>query len=110
MGATTRLTDLLEQSARRFPDKTAVSVPGGGSLTYRELSQLSDRLRDRLCRLGVRHGDRVGFRLHKSLDSVVSLFGIMKAGAAYVPVDAESPASRGAYILNDCSVKAVVTE
>ncbi len=110
MTATIRLTDLLEHSARRFPDKTAVSVPGGGSVTYGELSALSDRLRDRLWQAGVRHGDRVGFRLHKSLDSVVSLFGIMKAGAAYVPVDAESPAPRGAFIMNDCAVKAVITE
>jgi len=110
MSETTRLTDLLEHSARQFPDKVAVSVPGGGSVTYGELSTLTNRLRDRLWQLGVRHGDRVGFRLHKSIDSVVSLFGIMKAGAAYVPVDAESPAARAAFIMNDCAVKAVITE
>ncbi len=110
MSTTVRLTDLLEHSSQAFPDKVAVSVPGGGRVTYRELSELSNRLRDRLWQLGVRHGDCVGFRLHKSIDSVVALFGIMKAGAAYVPVDAESPAARGAYIMNDCAVKAVVTE
>ncbi|MDH4064593.1 MAG: amino acid adenylation domain-containing protein [Acidobacteriota bacterium] len=110
MDHTRRLPDLLEVSARRFPDKVAVSVPGGRLITYGELSQATDRLRDRLWQLGVRRGDRVGFRLHKSIDSVVTLFGIMKAGAAYVPVDAESPAARGAYILNDCQVKVVVTE
>ena len=104
------LPELLERSAQRYPDKVAVSVPGGASLTYSELSTLSNRLRDHLYRLGVRHGDRVGFRLHKSIDSVVALFGIMKTGAAYVPVDAESPAARGAFILNDCAVKAVITE
>lgn len=109
--STTRcLTDLLDASAARFPDRVAVSVPGGRAVTYAELSALADRLRDRLAAIGVGHGDRVGFRLHKSVDSVVALFGIMKAGAAYVPVDAESPAARGAYILNDCAVKAVITE
>ena len=110
MSATPNLVSLLEESARRFPDRIAVSVPGGRCLSYRELSRLTDRLRDRLHTLGVRPGDRVGFRLRKSLDSVVTLFGIMKTGAAYVPVDAESPAARSAYILNDCQVKAVVTE
>lgn len=110
MTMTRCLTDLLEASARRFPDKIAVSVPGGHSITYGDLSRLTDRLRDRLWDLGVRHGDRVGFRLHKSIDSVVTLFGIMKTGAAYVPVDAESPPARGAYILNDCQVRVVVTE
>jgi amino acid adenylation domain-containing protein len=110
MTSTRRLPDLLDASARRFPDKIAVSVPGGRAITYGELAVLTDRLRDRLAALGVGHGDRVGFRLRKSIDSVVTLFGIMKAGAAYVPVDAESPAARGAYIMNDCQVKAVVTE
>lgn len=110
MTTTSCLIQLLDESARRFPDRVAVSVPDGPSLTYRDLSDASDRLRDRLVHLGVGHGDRVGFRLHKSLDSVVVLFAVMKAGAAYVPVDAESPAARGAFILNDCQVKVVVTE
>lgn len=104
------LPDLLAASASRVPDRQAVGMPGGPWLTYGELASATDRLRDRLVALGVRRGDRVGFRLHKSLDSVIALFGIMKAGAAYVPVDADSPAARGAYILNDCQVKAVVTE
>lgn len=110
MGRTSSLTDLLDQSASQFPDKVAVSVPGGPAVTFGELKTLADRLRDRLWRVGVRPGDRVGFRLHKSIDSVVAAFGIMKAGAAYVPVDAESPATRGAFILNDCAVTAIITE
>jgi amino acid adenylation domain-containing protein len=97
-------------SARRHPERTAIRVPGGRSLSYRELAALSDLFRDHLWRLGVVPGDRVGLRLHKSLDAVVAIFGILKAGAAYVPVDADSPVARGAFILDDCSVRAVVTE
>jgi L-proline---[L-prolyl-carrier protein] ligase len=67
-------------------------------------------MRDRLWHLGVRPGDRVGLRLRKSIDAVVAICGILKAGAAYVPVDAESPPARGAFILNDCQVKVVLTE
>jgi amino acid adenylation domain-containing protein len=104
------LAALLDASAQRVPDKVAVGVPGGRSVTYRELAALTDQVRDRLAALGVRHGDRVGMRLHKSIDGVVTLFGVLKAGAAYVPVDAESPAARGAFIHNDCQVKVVVTE
>jgi amino acid adenylation domain-containing protein len=48
--------------------------------------------------------------LHKSIDSVAAIFGILKAGAAYVPVDAESPAARGAFILHNCEVKVVITD
>lgn len=82
----------------------------GPRITYAELDRLSDRVRDRLVHLGVGSGDRVGLQLHKSIDGVAAIFGILKAGAAYVPVDAESPAPRGAYILNDCQVKVVFTE
>jgi amino acid adenylation domain-containing protein len=103
------LADALDQSALRYPDKPAVLVPGGRTLTYRELAALSDRVRDRLCRVGVKPGDRVGLRLKKTVDSVAAVFGILKAGAGYVPVDAESPAGRGAYILNNCEVRALFT-
>lgn len=109
MSSSTSLVDLLERSAREFPDSPAVVVPGGKAITYAELSELSDRLRDRLCHLGVQKGSRVGFRLDKSIDSVVSIFGILKAGAAYVPVDSQSPASRGAFIFADCNVKVLIT-
>src|SRR5687768_17183893 len=104
------LIDLLVESTRRHPQRTAVAVPGAGSVTYAQLGELSDRMRDRLIAMGVRQGDRVGMRLHKSIDGVATIFGALKAGAAYVPVDAESPAARAAYILNDCNVKVVVTE
>lgn len=103
------LAGLLDTSARRFPHKPAVLVPGGAVLTYAQLGTLSDRIRDRLWHDGVRPGDRVGLRLQKSVDAVAAIFGILKAGAGYVPVDAESPATRGAYILNNCQVKAVFT-
>lgn len=110
MSAVRSLAGLLEHTAREYPEKVAVTVPGGRSVTYSELSALSDGVRDRLVHMGVRQGDRVGLRLHKSIESVATIFGALKAGAAYVPVDAESPAARAAYILNDCNVKVVVTE
>jgi amino acid adenylation domain-containing protein len=92
------------------PDGVAVIEPDKGSITYRELNLLSDRVRDRLVHMGVNPGDRVGFCLHKSIDSLATIFGIMKAGAAYVPVDPSAPAARNAYIMGDCEVKVIVTE
>ena len=110
MSTLTGLVGLLQASAAHYPGKDAVGVAEGRSISYAALDALSDRLRDRLRHLGVRPGDRVGMRLHKAIDSVVTIFGVLKAGAAYVPVDAESPHARGAFILNDCQVKVVVTE
>jgi amino acid adenylation domain-containing protein len=104
------LHHLLVLSAHKYPDQIAVEETDGGAITYHELHQLSDRLRDRLTYLGVRPGDRVGIYLRKSIDAVASIFGILKAGAAYVPVDPSAPPARNAYIFSDCSVKAILIE
>ena len=104
------LFEFLENSAGIDPDKTAVIEPGQGLITYGELNALANRLRDQLYNLGVRPGDRVGIYLHKSVDSLAAIFGILKTGAAYVPVDPGAPASRNAYIFADCQVKALVIE
>ena len=104
------LHTLLVQSARHAPDAFAVDDPGVATITYGELDRLSDRVRDRLACLGVRPGDRVGMYMHKSVDALATIFGTLKTGGAYVPVDPEAPPARCAYILNDCSVAAIVTE
>jgi amino acid adenylation domain-containing protein len=98
-------------AAQQRPDHPAIREPGGGEITYRELDRLSDRLRDRLVSLGVGPGERVGLWLPKTIDSVATILGILKSGAAYVPVDPTAPATRNGYILGDCGVKvAVVAE
>jgi amino acid adenylation domain-containing protein len=104
------LHQLLVLSAHRYPDRVAVEETDGGEITYRSLDQLSDRLRDQLTGLGVRPGDRVGVYLRKSIDAVASIFGILKAGAAYVPVDPGAPPARNAYIFSDCAVRAILIE
>jgi amino acid adenylation domain-containing protein len=104
------LSQLLVVTAQSFPERLAVEETQGGSITYRDLDHLSDRLRDRLINLGVRPGDRVGIYLRKSVDAVASIFGILKAGAAYVPVDPGAPPARNAFIFSDCTVKAILVE
>ena len=104
------LHQLLVLSAQKYPDRIAVEEIDGSAITYHDLNQLSDRLRDRLIHLGVCPGDRVGIYLRKSIDAVVSIFGILKAGAVYVPVDPGAPPARNAYIFSDCTVKAILIE
>src|SRR5256886_12581870 len=110
MMATRRLDQLLDQSASRFPDKVAVEESNTGSIRYDELAHLSDRVRDRLWEMGVKVGDRVGICARKSGDVVAAIFGIMKAGAAYIPTDPTAPAQRNAFIFQNCAVKVVIIE
>lgn len=110
MEASRVLHQLFVDAAARYPEHVAIVEPGKGTITYRDLATLSDRLRDRLHALGVRPGDRVGIYLRKSTDGVAAIYGILKAGAAYVPVDPGAPAERNAYIMHNCAIKAVVME
>ncbi len=105
-----RLEQLLEASAQRSPTKPAVVEPGKGSVSYRELDAVAARIGEALARSGVSAGDRVGVCAPKSTATVASIFGILKAGAAYVPVDPTAPPSRNAYIFEDCTIRAAIVE
>jgi amino acid adenylation domain-containing protein len=103
--------DALIRSARQYPSRIAIEEGDGQErITYGDFDFLSDRARDRLIHWGVRRGDRVGVYVTKSADTVAAIYGALKAGAAYVPVDPHAPVSRNAYILNDCTVAAVFVE
>ncbi len=104
------LHDAFSRAAARQPDSTAVVEPGAGAISYRDLDTLSDALRDRLRVLGVARGARVGIYARKSIDGVASIYGILKAGAAYVPVDPTAPVARNAFIMHNCAVAAVIVE
>ena len=106
----TSLHGLFVAAAARHPDRVAVVLPGRGEITYGALDGLSNRLRDRLHAMAVRPGDRVGIYVGKSIDSVAAICGILKSGAAYVPVDPTAPPARNAYILNNCRVAALIVE
>ncbi|HEX6861288.1 MAG TPA: amino acid adenylation domain-containing protein, partial [Thermoanaerobaculia bacterium] len=90
------------------PDAVAVSFEGE-SLRYRELDARADGLAERLRRLGVRTEDRVGICAERSLELVVGLLGILKAGAAYVPLDPSYPRERLAAMLEDAGVPVLLT-
>ena len=78
-------------------------------LTYAELDASANRVANSLIRQGVRIGDRVALWMPKSLEAIVSIWGILKAGAAFVPVDPSAPVSRLATIARDCEIRALVT-
>lgn len=101
------LHQLLTESACKHPDRPAV-IFGESLLTYAELDAQSNRLAATLATLGVVSGDRVGILLNKSPEALVSIYGILKAGGIYVPLDPLSPPGRSAGILDRCEISVLV--
>ncbi len=96
------LYDLLEESAKHGAERPAVEDPEGGKdLSYGELLHFAQIMGGFLGAEGIRAGDRVALCAEKSASSVAAIFSILGAGAAYVPLDPDSPAGRNAGIVRD---------
>ncbi len=101
------LQSLLTNSRRLFPKEHAVSHRDR-RIDYEELDRLSNQVAHLLSDQGVRPGDRVGLYLQKSVEAIISIFGVLKAGAAYVPIDPQSPVKRASYIIKNCRMSFIV--
>ena len=110
----TTLHALFAICAAERPDQTAVVFDDGSidgqRLTYAELAERSDRLAAELRSLGAGPGRYVGVFLHRGADMIVGLLGILKSGAAYVPLDPTYPRDRIAFMIADADLAAVLTE
>jgi amino acid adenylation domain-containing protein len=106
------MTHLLHQAVAaacdRHPEKEAVRF-SGRSINYGELYTRASSLARVLKEQGVNRGDRVGIFMNKSLESAVSIYGIMMAGAAYVPLDPFAPTARVQYVIQDCGIQKLIT-
>ncbi|MER6223980.1 Pls/PosA family non-ribosomal peptide synthetase [Streptomyces sp900105755] len=104
------LVDVFEATVRAHPDEPALD-DGTAQLTYRALATEVARLRRRLAEAGIGLGDRVGVRVPSGTnDLYVAVLGVLAAGAAYVPVDAEDPDERAALVFGEAEVAAVLGE
>jgi len=99
---------LFERQAARAPDAVAVSC-GDATLTYRELDEQANRLARYLCGHGVGPGAYVGLLLDRSLWTAVGILGILKTGAAYVPLDPAYPRERLDFMLRDAGIRVLLT-
>ena len=103
------LQQLLTDAAARQPRRPAVAS-AGCLLSYQELDQLSNKMARALVRQGVAPGDRVGLLATKSAASLVGIYGALKAGACYVPLDPKAPAERLSYVLEDSGAAVIVAD
>ncbi|MCR5013372.1 MAG: amino acid adenylation domain-containing protein [Bacteroidales bacterium] len=94
--------------AKQQPDRQAL-VATDASFTYAEMDELTDRIAVALRERGVRDRDRVALLLPRTSRLIVSLFGVLKSGAAYIPCDPEYPADRVKLILEDSEARFIIT-
>ncbi len=113
MGTTTAATslvvhELFEQVVARTP--RAIALSGDGyTLDYTELDRRANRLAHHLITLGAGRGVLVGLHMRRSADSVVAMLGVLKSGAAYVPLEPGMPAERLELMAQECGIELVVT-
>ncbi|MBT6677326.1 MAG: amino acid adenylation domain-containing protein, partial [Rhodospirillaceae bacterium] len=106
---TQSLPELFLAQAARSPAAIAVAA-ADRQLSYQDLSRQSGALAAELKRRGIGPGDRVGLCLERSVEMVVGLLGILRAGASYVPLDPDYPAERLAYMLENSGARLVLAE
>jgi amino acid adenylation domain-containing protein len=99
---------LFEEQVAKTPSDIAV-IFDDQQLTYQELNSRANQLAHYLQQIGVKSDVRVGICLHRSIDMVVGLLAIMKAGGAYIPLDPAYPKERLAFTLKDSQVSVLLT-
>ncbi|WP_142390049.1 non-ribosomal peptide synthetase, partial [Mycobacterium sp. shizuoka-1] len=106
--ASTSIPELFAAQVMRAPEAVALTF-AGRSWTYRELDEATNRLAHVLVGKGIGPGQRVAVMLPRSAEAIVSILGVLKSGAAYVPIDPAAPSARMQLVLDDAVPAAAIT-
>ncbi|MGR9105452.1 MAG: amino acid adenylation domain-containing protein [Gammaproteobacteria bacterium] len=101
--------ELFEEQVKLRPEATAL-VLEDRRLSYLELNRRANCLAHELIRQGVGRGKRVGLCMERSIEMIVGILAVLKAGAAYVPIDPSYPSERRAFMLNDAAAHLILTQ
>jgi amino acid adenylation domain-containing protein len=102
------LPEMFESQVKQSPDRIAV-VEGRREVTYSDLNERANRLAHWLIARRIGPGDLVAIKLPRSVECIVAIWGILKAGSAYVPIDPDYPAARIKFLLDDARPTLVIT-
>src|SRR5699024_9434931 len=105
-----RLEEMFLRKVQKHPDKTALILENGDQLTYRELNDRSNALAWHLIDQGVKPGSLVGIMTERNENLFIALFGILKSGGAYVPIDPAFPSDRIHYMLDKSNTNILICE
>ena len=97
----------FERQARETPHRAAL-IAGKRTVTFAELDAAADRVAVTLCARGLREGGHVGIYIARSIEAVVAMLGVLKAGAVYVPIDPNDPSDRQRFIIDDAQIELLV--
>jgi len=100
----------FEQHASANPAKLAIRSISGEPLSYGAFNSIANKFANWLLRHDVKHGDMIPLYMDKSITTLISIFGIIKAGAAFVPLDPRNPQERNAFIVKDVCAKQIITD
>lgn len=102
------LHQLFENTVKKHPERTAVQF-NNETITYSELNKKANKLARHLKSLGIGADDFAGIFLSRTPDMYIAMLGIMKAGAAYIPIDPKYPEERVHFIIANCDAKILIT-
>ncbi len=102
------LVHSIENSALRFPERDAFRC-GDKALNYQELKYKTDQLAKQLIDFRIEKGDRVGIFMPRCIETAIAIYGIMKAGAVYVPLDPSAPSERTNFLIDNCDISYVIS-
>lgn len=102
------LPQIIKKSSNLFPQHDAFRF-GNKSLSYTELSDKMNQLANVLIDHEVQRGDRIGVFLNRSLETAIAIYGILNAGAVFVPMDPQAPLARNRFLLADCNIQYLIT-
>ena len=103
------VSKIFEEKVRKNPNSLAV-VFKDEKLTYQELNSASNKLARALINMGVKSGDVIGIVMEQSIETIIGMISIMKAGATYLPIDKDFPFDRIQYMLNDSNAKLMLIQ
>ena len=102
------ISQLFEEQVEKTPNKIAI-VFENKKLTYKELNEKANQLANYLRRSGIKPNDIVGIMLPRSLELLISIIGVLKSGACYIPIDPTYPEKRIEYMLDNSESKILIT-
>lgn len=108
--AFTFVQEVVRQQGTVHPNRPAVIDQNGQAIDYAKLCARSQDLAQRLQQLGIKPDDRVAIWMDRSVDFIVSIVGVLEAGAAYVPIDTSFPEERALLILENSGARVLITD